>query len=112
MAAMWWALWACGYTPAPGESDGDVNQLSADTFGDRYAERYCEELQACNPATVCFPDDIDRLADSGCAFDAATAELCLTEEWVCHTELGMDLAFVVAPQTCEEVFDCGATSTL
>jgi hypothetical protein len=105
-------LAACGGGTDPVQGDGDVNQLTADSFGERYGEKYCEELVACNPATVCAPEDVDRPADSGCAFDAATAERCLTEEWTCHTELGMDLAFVTAPQTCEEVFDCGATTAL
>ncbi len=107
------SLWlACGGKPVVADSDGDIGQLTEDSFDEQYAERFCEELLACNTSAVCQAEDVDQLGDTGCEFDDLVAETCLQEAWTCHTENGLGLAYVVPPQTCLEVYTCGATTTL
>jgi hypothetical protein len=82
--------------------------LTYSEFLDKKAERYCEELEKCNPDAPCeTPWGIDTgYGSDECTFDAQAARDCLKGTWTCTEPLTVPgFAYPRAPEACELV--CG-----
>lgn len=96
---------ACDGDAGGTDADVDAGAVSANNFGDRIVDKYCEEYLACTGDSGCplteSPPYSPPYAPAGCTFDQVAAEACLAEEWACATYLG--IAFVTLPDVCCEV---------
>ena len=99
------ALGACASgLDAPDDVDFAELPLSPDNFQERFAARFCEEMEACDPLAPCEVSGIVAGNDTGCVYDSATAEFCMTTNWPCVGPEGQP--HLEVPYQCAEVWVC------
>ena len=105
---MWtFLLLACGPLTHPDASDKtttlEAEPVAKNVFLNNIGRKFCAKLEECNPALECDPDQSFGLFED-CAYNAEAAGACLEAEFTC--EEVYDVAFVLVPPVCFEVFDC------
>ena len=98
-------LWGCASgLDSPREVDFAELPLSPDNFQERFAERFCEEMSACDSLAPCEVSGIVAGKDTGCAYDPAMAEFCMTTNWPC---VGTEAQpYLEVPYQCAKVWAC------
>lgn len=83
--------------------------LSEEAYNTKYAEKYCEEWDACGVATPC-PQDGMGESDESCDFNRKAANDCLKGEWTCSDGLE-GYNFPSPPAACDNVCTGGSGTT-
>ena len=98
-------LAACGpgFDP-PEEIEGPNTALTPDNFRDRFAERFCQEMADCNPASPCDETQIEAGNDTACVFDFEQAQVCFDKGWPCVATQAVP--YIEVPYECSQAWSC------
>ena len=103
LAGMFWGC-GSGFDP-PEDVDFAEIPLTEDNFQERFAVRFCEEMQDCDPLAPCEVSGIQAGNDTACTYDSEIAALCLLNTgWPCVGSGGVP--HLEVPYQCAEVWVC------
>jgi hypothetical protein len=94
-------------------ADDGKGGYSEDDFREDFAAAYCDQLVECGADPCADATGTGTTTTSptgGCTFSADAAQACIDAAWACTEEVA-GFSFPIPAEVCNEVFDCGTTSS-